>query len=274
MNPAQLPVGIFDSGVGGLTVARAVHQLLPREEIVYLGDTARLPYGDKSPDTIRRYAREDLAFLRERRVKAVVVACNTATAHALDDLRAAADLPVLGVLEPGVEAAAAATRNGRIGIIGTAGTINSRAYQDALHRLNPRLQLDAVPTPLLVPLIEEDWLDHEATALILREYLAPLRELEVDTLVLGCTHYPLAKPQLAVALGPGVTLVDSAENMAQALQRELAGRGLLRDAESNQLGRVRVHVTDLSPQFERLARRFLADKVHDLRAVTLPEGGA
>lgn len=271
MNPADLPVGIFDSGVGGLTVARAVHQLLPREEIVYLGDTARLPYGDKSPATIQRYAREDLSFLLRHRVKAAVVACNTATAHALETLRAEFDVPVLGVIDPGVAAAAAATRNGRIGIIGTAGTIGSRAYQNGLLARRADLELHATPTPLLVPLIEEDWLAHPATDLILREYLAPLENAAVDTLVLACTHYPLAKPQLGAVLGPNVSLVDSAENMAKALRHELAAADLLRGPDSDQLGRVRVNVTDLSPQFEKLARRFLADKIHDLRGVQLDD---
>lgn len=271
MEQADLPVGIFDSGVGGLTVARAVHQLLPREEIVYLGDTARLPYGDKSPATIQRYAREDLSFLRQCRIKAAVVACNTATAHALKTLRAEFDLPVLGVVEPGVEAAISATRNGHIGIIGTAGTISSRAYQNALLTKRDTLQLHSAATPLLVHLIEEDWLPHDATNLILGEYLRPMQQAEIDTLVLACTHYPLAKPQLARVLGPSVTLVDSAENMALALQRELARHKLLRTANSNQLGRVRVHVTDLTPHFEKLARRFLGDKIHDLQAVQLDE---
>jgi glutamate racemase len=257
---------MFDSGVGGLTVAAAIHQRMPAEDIVYLGDTARVPYGNKSAETIVRYSRQDLEFLLRERVKAVVVACNTATAYALDSLRSLCALPVLGVVEPGVEAALAATQTGRVGIIGTAGTIGSGAYQKALLDRRPDLTITALATPLLVPLIEENWVDRKATRLVLDEYMAPLCEAGIDTLVLACTHYPLLKPTLARVLGPSVTLVDSAENMAIALERAL-DQGGLRRATPGTGGLVRVHVTDLTASFTGLARRFLGERCRSIEAV-------
>lgn len=267
---ARRPVGVFDSGVGGLTVAAAIHRLLPAEDIVYLGDTARVPYGNKSPETIIRYAREDRAFLLERGVKAIVVACNTATAFALEELRKESDLPVLGVVEPGVVAAVEATRNGCVGIIGTAGTIGSGAYQRAMLAQRPDLVITARATPLLVPLIEEDFLDHRATELILSDYLGPIRDVRADTLVLACTHYPLLKPVLESLLGSDVKLVDSAENMAYALESTLAKEGLLRPDDGHE-GRVEIFVTDMAAQFQGLARRFLGERVGAIEAVTLDE---
>jgi glutamate racemase len=265
-------VGVFDSGVGGLTVVGAIHRRLPRENIVYLGDTARVPYGNKSPETIVRYARQDTQFLLGHGVKAVVVACNTATAHALEALQEQFPVPVLGVIEPGVEAALAATKTGRIGIIGTVGTIQSGAYQRALLARNPKLDIVARATPLLVPLIEEDWLDHDATRLVLADYLAPFRRAEIDTLVLACTHYPLLKNLLRSVLGEAVALVDSAENMACTLERILKNGGL--EAASNgkpdtATGKISVYVSDLPVQFDPLARRFLGKAVGTVEKAAL-----
>ena len=175
MSGTKQALGAFDSGVGGLTVVQAMRQLLPAEDILYLGDTARVPYGNKSPETIVRYSLENLAFLNRHHVKAVVVACNTASAHALTRLQKVADVPVIGVIEPGVQAALAATRNGRIGVVGTQGTIASAAYQNLLRHLRPDVQITAVAAPLLVSLVEEDWLQHTATRMILEDYLAPMR---------------------------------------------------------------------------------------------------
>jgi glutamate racemase len=172
---SEQPIGAFDSGVGGLTVVQAMRELLPGEDILYLGDTARVPYGNKSPDTIIRYSREIMAYLRSKGVKAVVVACNTASAHALTILQKEANVPVIGVIAPGVEAALAATRNGRVGVIGTHGTIQSDAYQSLLRRSRPDVVITAVAAPLLVSLVEEDWLSHPATQLILEEYFAPMK---------------------------------------------------------------------------------------------------
>ncbi len=265
---SERPVGAFDSGVGGLTVVHAMRKLLPAEDILYLGDTARVPYGNKSPETIVRYARENLAYLRSHEVKAVVVACNTATAHALKILEKESDVPIIGVIAPGVQAALSATRNRRIGIIGTQGTIQSEAYQNLLRQSLPELVITAVAAPLLVSLVEEDWLMHPATQLILEEYLAPMKAARVDTVVLACTHYPLLKALAQRILGPEVVLVDSAENAAAALAQKLEGSQLKRPAGSKS-GEITICATDLPPQFSRLAERFLGEKVRSIQQVSV-----
>ena len=249
------PLGVFDSGVGGLTVVRALRELLPNESIVYLGDTARVPYGSKSPDTIRRFAVEDAQFLIARGVKAVIVACNTATAHALPLLEATFRVPVIGVLEPGVEATLADANCQRVGIIGTAGTIRSCAYQHRLAMRRPDLQIHAVATPLLAPFVEEGWVDHASTKMVLREYLKPLIEKGIDTLVLGCTHYPLLVPAIRKVVGQRVRLVDSASTCAAHVKTRLEQMKLLRAAKAKPT--LEIHLTDLSEQFENLARQFL-----------------
>ncbi len=267
-NRCDQPVGAFDSGVGGLTVVKAMRELLPAEDILYLGDTARVPYGNKSPETIIRYSREIMAYLRGRDVKAVVVACNTASAHALSILQREADIPVIGVIAPGVEAALSATRNGRVGIIGTQGTIRSEAYQDLLRATRPDVVITAVAAPLLVSLVEEDWLAHPATQLILEEYFAPMKAARVDTVVLACTHYPLLKPLAQRVLGPEVVLVDSAENAAAALVRELTAGGL-RCAGRDGGGHTMICSTDLPTQIARLAERFLGEKIESIKQVAV-----
>jgi len=249
------PLGFFDSGVGGLTVVRAVQELLPAEDILYLGDTARLPYGSKSPETIRQFADEDARFLINRGVKAIVVACNTATAHALPQLRESFSLPIIGVIEPGVDAALANPNVERIGIIATRGTIRSHAYQHALALRRTGLIIHGQAAPLLVPLVEENWLDHPATAIVLKTYLDPLVEKGIDTLMLACTHYPLLIPMLRTLLPPDVRLVDSATTCAEHLRRELSQLEML--APDDRQGNLEVHLTDLSDEFEALARRFL-----------------
>jgi len=249
------PLGFFDSGVGGLTVVRTVQELLPAEDILYLGDTARLPYGSKSPETIRQFADEDARFLIERGVKAIVVACNTATAHALPGLLEKYRLPILGVIDAGVESALANPRAERIGIIATRGTIRSHAYQHALALRRTGLIIHATAAPLLVPLVEEDWIDHPATEVVLRTYLDPLVEKGIDTLMLACTHYPLLIPVLRKLLPEDVALIDSATTCAEHLQRELARLDLL--VPNDREGKLEVHLTDLSEEFETLARRFL-----------------
>ena len=218
------PIGIFDSGIGGLTVAKAIRHRLPNESTIYFGDTARVPYGPKSPETVRRYAGEILDWLLEQEVKAVVVACNTVSAHALDDLRARSPVPVIGVIAPGVRAAARATQSGVVGVIGTAGTIASCAYPKALRHARPELKVVDQACPLFVPLVEEGWLDHPATRLVAEEYLAPMRAAAVDVLVLGCTHYPMLKPLIHAVMGESVQLIDSAEETASELAAVLAER--------------------------------------------------
>jgi glutamate racemase len=252
------PIGVFDSGLGGLTVAHAIMRRLPSERLVYFGDTARVPYGPKSPDTVRRYSREIAAFLLDQGVKAIVVACNTATAHALPMLRDELDVPVLGVVEPGARAAVRATRSGRIGVIATDGTIRSGAYVRAIHHASPDATVTALACPLFVPLVEEGWTDHEATRLVAREYLEPISRQGVDTLVLGCTHYPLLKPLIAEVVGPGVRLIDSAEETAADTVRMLDEHGLASAATD---GEHRFVASDDPQQFLALGQRFLGDAI-------------
>jgi glutamate racemase len=261
------PLGVFDSGIGGLTVARALFARLPRERVIYFGDTARVPYGPKSPDTVRRYSAEILAYLVHRGVKAVVVACNTSTAHALEFLRERATVPVVGVIEPGARAAVQASRSGRIGVIGTAGTVASGAYERAIRALRPDAVVTAVACPLFVPFVEEGWFDHPATELVAREYLAPLQRAGIDALVLGCTHYPLLKPLLARVMGPDVALIDSAAETANAVARELASRGL--EAPAGASPEHRFVVSDDEPRFRRVGELFLGERLSDVEVVPL-----
>ena len=265
MNAA--PIGIFDSGIGGLTVARAIYEHLPTESTIYFGDTARVPYGPKSPETVRRYSLEILDWLLGQGVKSVVIACNTSTAHALDALRSASPVPVLGVIEPGARAAANATRGRGIGVIGTAGTVASQAYPQAIHRLLPGARIEQVACPLLVPLVEEGWFDHPAARLIAEEYLAPLREAGVDTLVLGCTHYPLLKPLLREVMGAGVALIDSAEETARSLAELLASAGL--ESGTNVPGSHRFVVSDDQARFLQVGARFLGERLGEPELVRL-----
>ena len=257
MNAA--PIGIFDSGIGGLTVARAIFEHLPTESTIYFGDTARVPYGPKSPETVRRYSLEILDWLLSKGVKAVVVACNTSTAHALDALRAASPVPVLGVIEPGARAAVRTTRGGGIGVIGTAGTVASQAYPTAIRRLLPAARIEQVACPLLVPLVEEGWFDHAATQLVAQEYLGALERAGVDTLVLGCTHYPLLKPLLHRVMGEDVALIDSAEETAKSLIAALAEAGIA--SETQVPGRHRFVVSDDQARFLQVGARFLGERL-------------
>ncbi len=261
------PLGVFDSGIGGLTVAHAIFERLPHESVVYFGDTARVPYGPKSPETVRRYSGEILQFLLKRGVKMVVVACNTSTAHALDYLRKRSPVPVIGVIEPGAKAAVAATRSGRIGVIGTAGTIASGAYERAIRALRPDATVISQACPLFVPLIEEGWFDHPATELVAREYLEPLRTADVDVLVLGCTHYPLLKPLLARVLGPAVRLIDSAEETAAEVARALQAGGLT--ATQPKPGTHEFVVSDDEPRFRSVGARFLGERLQRVELAPL-----
>jgi glutamate racemase len=246
---------------------REIARQLPHESIVYFGDTARVPYGPKSPDTVLRYSREITSWLQEQGVKAVVVACNTATAHALPTLQAEYTLPVVGVVAPGARAAVDASRGGEIGVIGTAGTVRSGAYERAIHELSPGAHVTARPCPLFVPLVEEGWLDTEATRLIAREYLAPLAAAHIDTLVLGCTHYPLLKPLLTALLGPDVRLIDSAEKTAEQIGRRLADHGLR--APAGATPRYRFIASDAPDQFLRVGQQFLGAAIDAVETVTL-----
>ncbi len=268
------PIGVFDSGIGGLTVARELMRQLPAESIVYVGDTARVPYGPKSPETVLRYSREIAGYLLTQGVKAIVIACNTATAHALAALRNELPVPVVGVIEPGARAAlAAGPPSGgrrRVGVIGTVGTVRSGAYERALRAIAPEVDVVAQPCPLFVPLVEEGWLQHDATRLVAHEYLDPMRDHDVDTLVLGCTHYPLLKPLIADVVGGGVRLIDSAEETAAEAGRVLRRLGLEVD-RFDALPRYRYVVTDAAEQFSRTAAHFLGAPLE--RVETLALGG-
>ena len=263
----RAPVGIFDSGIGGLTVAHAIFERLPRESTVYFGDTARVPYGPKSPDTVRRYSLEILHWLLGQGVKAVVIACNTSTAHALETLQAESPVPVIGVIEPGARAAAAASANGPIGVIGTAGTIASNAYARAIQRARPGMAVVQQACPLFVPLVEEGWFEHPAAELIARDYLEPLRRVRVDTLVLGCTHYPLLKPLLQRVIGPDVRLIDSGEETASAVDLALRASGI--EAPPGVSARHRFAVSDDEARFRAVGSRFIGERLGAAEVVPL-----
>lgn len=240
---------------------------LPNESIIYFGDTARVPYGPKSPDTVIRYSREITTFLEGEGIKALVVACNTATAHALTALRDEYTLPIVGVIESGSRAAARATRTGQIGVIGTQGTINSRAYERAIAAATPGARITALACPLFVPLAEEGWLDTQATDLIAHEYLQPMVEANIDTLVLGCTHYPLLKRAIAGVVGPDVLLIDSAEETAAETAATLASRELVSEATDGV--RYRFIASDAPDQFLRVGQRFLGSAIDKVETITL-----
>ncbi|MEO5824599.1 MAG: glutamate racemase [Gemmatimonadales bacterium] len=252
---SSAPIGIFDSGIGGLTVARTIHELLPNESTIYLGDTARVPYGPKSPETVQRYSREIVDWLSREGVKAVVVACNTATAHALPALRERLAMPVVGVIEPGARAAALTTARGTVGVIGTAGTISSGAYRRALELELPGARIVERACPLFVPLVEEGWLSHPATRAVAEEYLADVRAAGVDVLVLGCTHYPLLKPLIGDVMGCGTVLIDSAYETARELVGVLQHHGIA--ASPDAVVTHRYVVTDDIERFERVGAVFL-----------------
>ncbi len=246
------PIGIFDSGIGGLTVVKALRDLLPNENIAYLGDTARLPYGPKSPETVQRYAMELAEMLMLKNAKALVAACNTVSSVALPLLTKSFSVPVIGVIEPGARAALEATRNRHIGVIGTRATIRSGAYEETLRALNANVRVSSRACPLLVPLIEEGLLDDDITDRVIGRYLEPLVADGLDTLVLGCTHYPLLRAAFARALGQKVTLVDSAANCATAV-RETLGR-LSLGSSATDPGKLRVALTDVADNFLNVAR--------------------
>jgi glutamate racemase len=251
-------IGIFDSGVGGLTVLHAVLGALPDEHLVYLGDTGRYPYGSRSAEIVTRYAIEGADFLVERHLKLLVIACNTATAAALETVRTHVHVPVIGVVEPGARAAVRATRNGRVGVIATEAVIGSGAYTRALRAQHPTLELFTRACPLFVPLAEEGWTDGAVARTVAETYLASLARSGIDTLILGCTHYPLLKPLIAEVMGPRVTLVDSAEETAREVAARLAADGMARTAGP---GSTSFFVTDAPDRFVRIGQRFLGARV-------------
>jgi len=287
------PIGIFDSGIGGLTVLRAVRELLPDEALIYLGDTARVPYGTRTRGTVVRYAHQVARALLEQDVKMLVVACNTASAQALPDLREAysddegppalgmiqgqrahglqlrtGTVPIVGVIDPGATAAVETTRNGRVGVIGTLGTIENGAYERVLHRLDPDLRITAAACPLFVALAEEGWTEGPVVELVAQRYLEPIREADVDTLILGCTHYPLLREVIQAVVGPGVTLVDGAPATARQVVRVLEATGRSRAAGAA-AGSTLFQATDNPSQFRQVGSRFLARPLPAVEVVDL-----
>ncbi|AGC47611.1 glutamate racemase [Myxococcus stipitatus DSM 14675] len=261
------PIGVFDSGVGGLTVLKSLMEHLPHESTVYLGDTARVPYGTKSGEVVTRYSLKNAEFLLERGIKLLVVACNTASSVALPALEAALPVPVVGVIGPGAQAALARTQGGGVGVIGTQGTIRSGAYQRALEAQDPRVRVKARACPLFVPLAEEGWTTGDVPMLTAREYLGEFARDGVDTLVLGCTHYPLLKGVIQEVVGPRVALVDSAEATAQAVVTLLEGLDLLAPATSTPSHAY--FVTDVPERFTEVGARFLGRPIASAEQVDL-----
>ncbi|MBF0336987.1 MAG: glutamate racemase [Nitrospirae bacterium] len=266
-NLADRPIGIFDSGIGGLTVLRELHRQLPAESTIYLGDTARVPYGIRSPETVKRYSLQNSMYLMEMGVKLLIIACNTSSAISLYSIRNTLDIPVLGVIEPGAKAAVTATRNGTIGVIGTEVTIKSGAYRRAIHSHNGGVVVYEQCCPLFVPLVEEGWLNDEITEAVARKYLNGLIRSGIDTLVLGCTHYPLLKGVLTKVMGEGIVLIDSGIEKAKNVKNILKDLNLLKRDNKNTFRKY--YVTDSPERFIAVGRRFLGEPIEDITSIEL-----
>lgn len=268
----EAPIGIFDSGVGGLTVARQIFEILPHENVVYFGDVGRYPYGGRSQEIITRFTVQDITFLMEHKVKFIICACNSASSVALDDVKSNYEVEMIGVIEPGARAAVEQTTSGRIGVVGTNVTIGSNAYARIIHAFDPQMKVFSLACPLFVPLAEEGYIDKEATYLIARDYLQTMHDVEIDTLVLGCTHYPLLKHVIADVMGDKVTLIDSGEETAKVVLQRLAESGLLNPMMSQPPGLAGEHkffVSDVPEKFSQLATRFLGEVVDKITRVDI-----
>jgi len=263
----ERPIGVFDSDVGGLTLVGELFKSLPQEDIIYFGDTARFPYGSKSKQAITCFSLDIANFLKAQKVKIIVVACNTASSFALSSLREKIDLPVIGVIEPGAQAAIDTTRNFKIGIIGTKGTIKSGAFEEALKKIDRNVKVFSQKCPLFVPLVEEGWLDEPETSQIAEKYLSSLKDKGIDTLILGCTHYPLLKELLSRIMGQEVSLIDTAEATAKAVKSRLGEKNLLR--KRNHKAIYKFFVSDDPEEFLRLGRRFLGKSIDKAERVNL-----
>ena len=263
------PVGVFDSGIGGLTVAREIMRNLPSEKIVYFGDTARVPYGSKSKETIIRYSRQIIRFLEVQKVKAIVVACNTASAFALDEVRAEFDIPILGVIEAGAKVAAQVTRNKRVGIIGTEGTVGSGIHAAVLKQIDPEITVIGKPCPLFVPLVEEGWIHDPVTVEVATRYLRELQEKEIDTLILGCTHYPLLRSTIGEIMGDEVQLVNPAYETALELKKLLKEQGIQSTGEGQSDFPYRFYVSDLAEKFKDFANSILPFDVEKTQKIDI-----
>ena len=261
------PIGIFDSGIGGLTVLKEIFAKLPHEHTIYLGDTARVPYGIRSPETVTRYSFENTRFLSARKIKILVIACNTASSVSLESVREHFPVSVVGVIEPGAKAAAAATRNKKVGVIGTEATVKSNAYTRAIQAVDASIAVHSIPCPLFVPIVEEGWTDDRITEMVAERYLSAIRDKGIDTLVLGCTHYPLIKPVLTKVMGSGVRLIDSAIETARQIRDTLTSLSLL----NSNAGTVRheFYVTDSPEKFLSVGERFLGRKIEHIMMTKL-----
>lgn len=266
------PIGVFDSGVGGLTVAREIMRNLPNEHIVYFGDTARVPYGSKSKDTIIRYSRQIIRFLRTQQVKAIVIACNTASALALDEVEKELDVPIIGVIKSGARVAAATTKNKRVGVIGTESTINSRMYNRFIQELDPEITVLGKACPLFCPLVEEGWLKDPVTEEVARRYLDELLREDIDSLILGCTHYPLLRSLIRGIVGESVNLVNPAYETAKELERLLQERGIANPGEKAPVKEpYRFYVSDLAEKFKKFANSILPYDIETTIKINIEE---
>lgn len=261
------PIGIFDSGVGGLTVLKEIFRVLPQESTIYLGDTARVPYGIRSPETVARYSFENTEFLVSKGIKLLVIACNTASAVSLEAIKERVSIPVIGVIEPGAKAAAAATKNRKIGIIGTEATINSGAYTKKIKAFDSNIAVSGFACPLFVPLVEEGITDDDIASLVAERYLKDVKAIGVDTLVLGCTHYPLLKPVISRVMGRDITLIDSAIETVEKVKELLKEHDMANDITS---GAARFfYVTDAADRFARVGERFLGQEIRHLDKIDI-----
>ncbi|MBU2444926.1 MAG: glutamate racemase [Bacteroidetes bacterium] len=263
----QQPIGIFDSGIGGLTVVKEIIRLLPNESLIYFGDTARVPYGTKSDSTIKEYSVQDTKFLLTHNVKLIVVACNSASSVALDEIKSRTDKPVVGVIKPGAEAAVIASHHKRIAIIGTNATVSSRAYEHEIHKFNSEIDVAGKACPLFVPIVEEGWMDHEIAFLTAKEYLFSLKKFAYDTMILGCTHYPLLKNVIRKVVGENVTLIDSGIETAKQVKNILTEMNLLNP--SNQKPNRKYFVSDLPHKFKEIGEMFLGEKIERITKIDL-----
>ena len=268
---SNAPIGVFDSGIGGLTVAREIMRNLPSEKIVYFGDTARLPYGSKSKDTIIRYSRQIVRFLQSRGVKAIVVACNTASALALDTLEKEIDIPIIGVVKPGARVAAQATESKRVGVIATEATIRSGLYTKLIQEIDPEISVIGKPCPLFVPLVEEGWRKDPITEMIARRYLEVLQEQDIDTLILGCTHYPLLRKLIGDIMGDKVRLVNPAYETSMVLKNLLADQHMENQGGTKEEFPYRFYVSDAAEKFKEFANSILPYDVERTKQINLEE---
>ncbi len=266
------PIGIFDSGVGGLTVLKEILELLPFENFVYFGDVGRTPYGGRSKEIITQFTKQDIAFLNEQKVKFIICACNTASSTALPDICKDYDIEIIGVIEPGAKAAVKQTQNGKIGVIGTNATINSNAYASYMHAIDPKLKVFSLACPLFVPLVEEGYIDKEATYLIARDYLQTMKDVGIDTLVLGCTHYPLLRNVITDIMGDSVRLIDSGEESANESFRRITTTELIHPNGSqvpSPEGDLKYFVSDVPEKFSSVASRFMGREINNIARVDI-----